>query len=164
MKKLFLAIALMFTASFPVFAGMEHEHSSSHSMPMSKMEDMKHQKDTIETKFDGFNVSLDIMTHKDYQKVMKVMKMEPMKATAGTTHHIALSIRKDNKKVDDAAVNMKVISPDGKEEILTLSFNSDMMNQSVGHFNMQKKGKYQLAVSFKVGNDSHQGGLYYEIK
>ena len=72
MKKLFLTIALMFTASFPVFAGMKHEHS----MPMSKMEDMKHQMDTLEVNADGFAVSFDIMTHKDYQKMMKAMKME----------------------------------------------------------------------------------------
>ena len=160
MKKLFLAIALMFAASFPVFAGMKHEHS----MPMSRMEDMKHQMDTLETKADEFDLSLDIMTHKDYQKMMKVMKMGPMKASSETTHHIAVSISKDNKKVDDAVVNMKVISPDGKEETHVLTYNPDMMYQYVGHFNMPKKGKYQALILFKTGEEKHQGGVYYEVK
>ena len=56
MKKLFLAFALMFAASFPVFAEMKHEHS----MPMSKMEDMKHQMDTLETKADEFDLRLQL--------------------------------------------------------------------------------------------------------
>jgi len=160
MKKLFLAIALIFSASFPVFAGMKYEHS----MPMSRMEDMKHQMDTLETKADEFDLSLDIMTHKDYQKMMKVMKMGPMKASSETSHHIAVSISKDNKKVDDAVVNMKVISPDGKEETHVLTYNPDMMYQYVGHFNMPNKGKYQALILFKTGEEKHQGGVYYEVK
>ena len=160
MKKLFLAIALMFTALFPVSAEMKHEHS----MPMSKMEDMKHQMDTIEEKIDGFDVSFGIMTHKGYQNMMKVMKMGFMKPASGTTHHIAVSIRKDNKKIEDAAVNMKVVSPDGKEETHVLTYNPDMMYQYVGHVNMPKKGKYQALILFKTGEEKHQGGVYYEIK
>ena len=160
MKKLFLAIALTTAAAFPVSAEMKHEHS----MPMSKMDDMKHQMDTLEEKIDGFDVSFDIMTHKDYQKMMTAMKMDFMKPSTGTTHHIAVSIRKDNKKIEDAAVNMKVISPDGKEETCILTYNPDMMSQYVGHFNMPKKGKYQALVLFKIGEEKHQGGVYYEIK
>ena len=164
MKKLFLTIALTTAAAFPAFAGMEHEHSSSHSMQTAKMEDMKHQMDTLEAKIGGFDVSLDIMTHKDYQKMMKVMKMEPMKPASGTTHHIALTIRKDGSKMEDSAVAIKVTGPDGKEESKTMSYNQDMMYQFTGHFNMPKKGKYQLAVSFKVGTETHQGLVYYEVK
>ena len=163
MKKMFLAITLISVTSIPAFAGMQHEHSG-HSMQTAKMEDMKHQMDTLEVNADGFAVSFDIMTHKDYQKMMKAMKMEPMKTATGTTHHIAVSIRKDNKKIEDAAVNMKVISPGGKEETNMLSFNPDMMNQYVGHFNMPKKGKYQVMILFKTGEEKHQGGVYYEIK
>lgn len=159
MKKLFLTIALTTAVAFPVLAGMQHEHSS-----MAKTEDLSHKMETLETKADGFDVSFDIMTHKDYQNMMKVMKMDFMKPASGTTHHIAVSIRKDNKKIEDAAVNMKVISPDGKEETNMLSFNPDMMNQYVGHFNMAKKGKYQVMILFKTGEEKHQGGVYYEIK
>lgn len=160
MKKLFLAIALMVTASFPVLAGMKHEHS----MPMTKMEDMKHEMDTLETKIDGYDISLDIMTHKDYQKMMKVMKMEPMKTASGTTHHVAVTLRKDGSKVEDAAVAIKVTSPVGKDESREMHYNMDMMSQYTGHFNLQKKGKYQLAVSFKVGNETHQRVVHYEVK
>ncbi len=160
MKKLFLAIALMFTASFPIFAEMKHEHS----MPMSKMEDMKHEMDTIETKIDGLDVSLDIMTHKDYQKMMKVMKMEPTKPDSGTTHHIAVTVRKDGSKVEDASVAIKVASPDGKDDSREMPYNRDMMSQYTGHFNMQKKGKYQLLITFEVGREKHQGVVHYEVK
>lgn len=164
MKKLFLAIALTTAATFPVYAAMDHDHSSSHSMQTAKMEDMKHQMDTLETRIDGFDVSLDIMTHRDYQKMMKVMKMDFMKPTSGTTHHIAATIRKGGNKVEDAAVNIKIISPDGKEEIHLLTYNPDMMSQYVAHFNMPKKGKYQALILFKTGEEKHQGGVYYEVK
>lgn len=159
MKKLFLAIALTTAAAFPALAGMQHDHSS-----MAKAEDMSHKMETLETKADGFDVSFDIITHKDYQNMMKVMKMGFMKPASGTTHHIAVSIRKDNKKIEDAAVNMKVVSPDGKEETHMLTYNSDMMYQYVGHFNMPQKGKYQVMILFKTGEEKHQGGVYYEVK
>lgn len=159
MKKVLLAIAMGIIINSPAMAEMKHDHGS-----MAKMEGMKHQMDTLEAKADGFDLSLDIMTHKDYQKMMKAMKMDFMKPASGTTHHIALSIRKDNKKIDDAAVNMKVVSPDGKEETQMLTYNPDMMFQYVGHFNMQKKGKYQVMILFKTGEEKHQGGVYYEVK
>src|SRR3972149_517292 len=116
MKKMFLAITLISVTSIPAFAGMQHEHSG-HSMQTAKMEDMKHQTETFETKIGGYGISLDIMTHRDYQNMMKAMKMEFMKPASGTTHHIAVTIRKGVEKVEDAVVNLKVVSPDGKEEI-----------------------------------------------
>lgn len=154
MKKLFLPITLAtIAASFPVFGEMKHEHS----MPMSKME-------ALETKADGFDISFDIMTHKDYQKMMKRMKMEPMKAEAGTTHHVAVTIIKDGNRIEDAEANLKVISPDKKEETHALTYNLDMMSQYVGHFNMSKKGKYQFLITFDAGKEKHQGLVYYEVK
>lgn len=159
MKKLFLTIALMVTASFPALAGMQHDHSS-----MVKVEDMSHKMETLETKADGFDVSFDIMPHKDYQKMMKEMKMEPIKATAGTTHHAAVTVRKDGKRIEDAVASLKVIGPDKKEETHELTYNPDMMNQYVGHFNMLKKGKYQALILFKTGEEKHQGGVHYEVK
>ena len=160
MKKLFLAIGLMVTTSFPVSAEKKHEHS----MPMSKMEDMKHQMDTLEVNADGFAVSFDIMTHKDYQKMMKAMKMTYMNPTPGTSHHIAVTIRKDGSKIENAVLNLKVTGPGGVEEAKSMPYNQDMMFQHTGHFSMSKKGKYQLAVSFKVGAETHQGVVHYEVK
>lgn len=165
MKKLFAAvIATAFLGSAGSVAFAEMDHSMGSKGPMAKMEDMKHQMDTLEAKIDGFDVSFDFMTHNDYQKMMKMMKMEFMKPATDNTHHIAVSIKKDAINVEDAAVNMKVISPDGKEETHMLTYNPDMMAQYVGHFNMREKGKYQVIILFKVGEDTHQGGVYYEIK
>lgn len=160
MKKLFLAIALTTATALPAISGMQHDRS----MPMSKMEDMKHEMDTIETKIGRLDVTLDIMTHKDYQKMMKVMKMEPMETASGTTHRIAVTVRKDGSKVEDAAIVIKVTSPDGKDDSREMPYNRDMMFQYTGHFNMQKKGKYQLLISLEVGKEKHQGGVYYEVK
>lgn len=163
MKKLFLAIALTTAAAFPVSAAMDHDHSSSHKS-MSKKEDMSHKMETLEAKIGGYDVSLDIMTHKDYQKMMKAMKMTYMNPTPGTSHHIAVTVRKEGSKIENAVLNLKVTGPDGGEETKSMPYNQDMMFQHTGHFSMSKKGKYQLAVSFKVGNETHQGILNYEVK
>ena len=159
MEKVLLAIAAGIIINSPAMAEMKRNHGST-----AKMEDVKHQMETLEAKADGFDVSFDISTHNEYQMMMKAMKMGFMKPTADTTHHIAVSIKKGGIKVEDAAVNMKVISPDGKEDTPMLTYNPDMMAQYVGHFNMREKGKYQVIILFKVGEDTHQGGVYYEIK
>ena len=164
MKKLFSAIAIVTMASSPVFGAMDHDHSSSYSMHAAKKEDMSHKMETLEAKVGGYDVSLDIMTHKDYQKMMKAMKMTFMNPTPGTSHHIAATVRKDGNKIENAVLNLKVAGPDGVEETKAMPYNQDMMFQHTGHFGMSKKGKYQLTVSFKVGNESHQGVVHYEVK
>ncbi len=120
--------------------------------------------DALETKIGGYDVGLDIMTHKDYQNMMKAMKMTYMNPTPGTSHHIAVTIRKDGSKIENAVLSLKVTGPDGVEETRAMPYNQDMMFQHTGHFSMSKKGKYQLAVSFKVGTETHQGLVHYEVK
>lgn len=146
MKKLFLTIGILAALLFPAFAEMGHKTATQCAM------------------IDNFDLCFDIMPHKDYQKMMKGMKMEPMKAAADTTHHVAVTIRKDGIKIKDASANLKAVSPDGREESRVLSYNPDMMSQHVGHFNMPKKGKYQLVITFESGKEKHRGGIFYDVK
>lgn len=146
MKKLFLTIGILAALLFPAFAEMGHKTATQCAM------------------IDNFDLCFDIMPHKDYQKMMKGMKMEPMKAEAGTTHHVAVTIRKDGKGIEDAEANLKAISPSKKEETHTLTYNPDMMSQYVGHFNMPKKGKYQVMITFESGKEKHRGGIFYDVK
>lgn len=146
MKKLFLTIGIFAALLFPAFA------------------DMGHKMATQCAKIDDFDLCFDIMPHKDYQKMMKEMKMEPMKAEKGTTHHVAVTIRKDGTRIEDAVVNLKVTGPDKKEEAHVLTYNPDMMLQYVGHFNMPKKGKYQMLITFESGKEKRQGKVVYEVK
>lgn len=162
MKNLLIALMLA-VFSFPAMAEMQHDHSSQ-SMQMARMEGMKHQLTTQCARIDDFDLCFDIMPHKDYQKMMEDMKMEPMKAEKGTTHHVAATIRREGVKVEDASATLKVVSPDGKEETSVLNYNPDMMYQYVEHFNMRKKGKYQVLITFEIGKEKHQGKVVYEVK
>jgi hypothetical protein len=146
--------------SSSVSAEMER-HPSSHAKPIAEA---GHKMETLEAKVDGFDVSFDIMTHKAYQDMMTKMKMDFMKPASGTTHHIAVTIRKEGQKVEDAKVEAKVVAPDGTEVTKKLPYNPDMMYQYVGHFHMAQKGKYQVLVTFEIGKERHQGKVVYEVR
>ncbi|MBE9504092.1 MAG: hypothetical protein IME96_07945 [Proteobacteria bacterium] len=138
-----------------------HEGHEMHGGQTMKMPEGMSMKTMI---IDDYKVTVEIWDVPAYEKMMKDMKMKPMQPAPGAAHHIAVSIRKDNRKIENAAVKMKIISPGGKPQIVTLSYNPDMMHQYVGHFNMAQQGKYQVMTLFKIEGQKHKGGYWYEKK
>jgi hypothetical protein len=124
--------------------------------------DMKME--TREVLVEGVKVVFQIMTNAEHQKMLTDMKSkeEPEK---GTTHNVAvvLTDEKTKKEIMDAQVKMKLIDPKGGEQVKSLRV-SEAMKSYDNYFNLADKGKYQLLVVFKVGDQARNAGVYYDRK
>jgi len=120
--------------------------------------------DTKEVLVEGVKVSFQMMANDEHRKMLKDMKMRE-DIEAGTTHNITVTLKdeKSQKEITNAQINMKVVDPKGKDQIKTLKFEGEMKSYDA-YFNLPEKGKYQVMVLFKVGDQKKTAGIYYEIK
>ena len=150
-----LAIVAFFVL-LPSASLAQHQHGGAKSEPM-KM-------DTKEVMVEGVKAVFMVMANKEHIKMLADMKMNE-KPEAGTTHNITVVLKDDQtqKEITDAVVKMKVIDPAGKDQIKTLKAEKEMKSYD-GYFKLSEKGKYQLLISFKVGEKTRNAGVYYEVK
>ena len=113
---------------------------------------------------EGVKVSFTVMANDEHRKMLKDMKMKE-DIEPGTTHNITVVLKdeKTEKEITDAQINMKVVDPKGKDQIKPLKY-EDMMKSYDAYFNLPEKGKYQMMILFKVGEQKRTAGIYYEIK
>jgi len=120
--------------------------------------------DTKEVLVEGVKVTFQMMANDEHRKMLKDMKMKE-DIESGTTHNITVTLKdeKNQKEITNAQVNMKVVDPKGKDQIKALKY-EDMMKSYDAYFNLPEKGKYQVMVLFKVGDQKRTAGIYYEVK
>jgi hypothetical protein len=101
---------------------------------------------------------MDMAAHK---KMLKEMKMK-VEINPQATHNIAvvLTDTRTNQPVHDAIVKMKVINPKGEDQIKVPDF-TPAMNQFSADFVLAEKGKYQILILFKSGDQKRAVGFYY---
>jgi hypothetical protein len=56
-----------------------------------------------------------------------------------------------------------VVDPKGKDQVKALKYEGEMKSYD-GYFNLPDKGKYQVMILFKTGDQKKTAGIYYEIK
>ena len=144
----------LFVLSSLAFA--QHQHGGASAGGSMKME----SKDVL---VEGVKVSFVIMANDEHKKMLKDMKMKE-DIEPGTTHNITVTLKdvKTQKDITDATVTMKVVDPAGKDQIKTLKF-ENLMKSYDAYFNMKEKGKYQVMVLFKAGDQKRTAGIYYEV-
>jgi len=120
--------------------------------------------DTKEVLVEGVKVTFQMMANDEHQKMLKDMKMKE-DIEAGTTHNITVTLKneKTQKEILDAKITMKVVDPKGKDQIKTLKYEGEMKSYDA-YFNLPEKGKYQVMILFKVGEQKKTAGVYYEVK
>jgi len=133
------------------------QHTHGPSATQTKM-------DTRDVLVEGVKVTFQIMANQEHKKMLKDMKMKE-DVEAGTTHNITVTLKdeKTQKEITDAQINMKVVDPKGKDQIKMLKYEK-MMKSYDAYFNLPEKGKYQVMVLFKIGEQKRTAGIYYEIK
>ena len=91
-------------------------------------------------------------------------KNEGMTMDADSTHEISVSLIDEatQKPITDAAINLKIIRPDGSDKIKMALWMKGMDHYGTD-FKMNQKGKYQILTLFKVGEKKHKTGFYYEL-
>jgi hypothetical protein len=120
--------------------------------------------DTKEVIVEGVKVTFQIMANDEHKKMLKDMKMKE-DIESGTTHNITVTLKdeKIHKEIPNAQINMKVVDPKGKDQIKALKY-EEMMKSYDAYFNLPEKGKYQVMILFKVGEQKKTAGIYYEVK
>jgi hypothetical protein len=159
MKRLWLVLIMSVLGLF-IFTSIslaQHSHGGMSMGTPMKME-------TKEVLVEGMKVTFQIMANDEHRKMLKDMKMKE-DIEPGTTHNITVTLKdeKTQKEITNAQVNMKVVDPKGKDQIKTLKYEGEMKNYDA-YFNLPEKGKYQVMVLFKVGEQKKTAGIYYEIK
>ena len=159
MKKLISVLGILFFClfTFTSISLAQHSHGGMTTGTSMKM-------DTKEVLVEGVKVSFQIMANVDHKKMLKDMKMKE-DIEPGTTHNITVTLKdeKAQKEITNAQINMKVVDPKGKDQIKTLKYEGEMKSCDA-YFNLPEKGKYQVMVLFKVGEQKRTAGIYYEIK
>jgi hypothetical protein len=56
-----------------------------------------------------------------------------------------------------------VVDPKGKDQVKPLNYD-DSMKSFDAYFNLKEKGKYQILILFKVGEQKRTAGIYYDVK
>jgi hypothetical protein len=120
--------------------------------------------DTKEVLVEGVKVTFQMMANDEHRKMLKEMKMKE-DIEAGTTHNMTVTLKdeKTQKEIANALVTMKVVDPKGKDQIKTLKYEGEMKSYDA-YFNLPEKGKYQVMILFKVGDQKRTAGIYYDMK
>jgi hypothetical protein len=120
--------------------------------------------DTKEVLVEGVNVVFQIMANQEHLKMLKDMKMKE-DIEPGTTHNISVILKdeKTQKEITDAQITMKVVDPKGKDQVKPLKYEEMMMSYDT-YFNLPEKGKYQVMILFKIGDQKRTAGIYYDLK
>lgn len=155
-NRLALGIAVLCMLS-PALSSAQHGHGHGSAGSSMKM-------DTREVLVENVKVTFQIMANAEHRKMLKDMQMKD-DVEVGTTHNVTVVLmdQATQKVVTDAAVSMKVVDPQGKDQIKSLKYENAMKSYD-GYFNMLEKGKYEIFVLVKRGDQKKTAGIYYEVK
>ena len=158
MKRLFSTVMVIVLSLF-FFSSLSSAQHMHGGMTGSSM-----KMDTREVLAEGVKVTFQIMANGEHQKMLKDMKMKE-EVEPGTTHNITVTLKdeKTQKDVTGAQVTLKVVDPKGKDQIKELKY-EDTMKSYDAYFTLPDKGKYQVIVLVKKGDQKIPAGIYYEIK
>ena len=159
MKKMMLVLGMTIFSLF-VFSSLSVAQHSMGGMSMGTTMKM-FTKDVL---VEGVQVTFQIMENEEHQKMLKEMKMKE-DIEPGTTHNITVTLKdeKTKKEIPNAQITMKVVDPMGKDQVKALKY-QDAMKSYDAYFKLPDKGKYQVIMLFKIGEQKRTAGIYYEVK
>ncbi len=159
MRRLISIMGILFFGLFTFMSVSlaQHSHGGMTTGTSMKM-------DTKEVIVEGTKVVFQIMVNDEHKKMLKDMKMKE-NIEPGTTHNITVTLKDDKtqKEITDAQINMKVVDPKGKDQIKLLKYEEAMKSYDA-YFNLPDKGKYQVMILFKIGEQKKTAGIYYDLK
>lgn len=139
-----LGLIMIITAG-QALAGSASHSSADASHQTTEKGSFKHQQtvEGVKTEFEIMSLASMNMTDPD-----------------GRTHHIMLKLYDENSKnqIKKAVGKIKVINPDGTEQIGTLKDYSGIL---AANFNFQHKGKYGVICLFKVDEKKRLVKFWY---
>ena len=143
--------------TLPVCGLAQQPHGHGAPAPGTRM-------DVREVLVQGLKVTFQIMDNAGHRKMLKEMKMA-VDIEAGTTHNVTVILTDvaSGQTVTDAAVSMKVVDPQGKDQVKSLKYEKSMKSFDA-FFNLPLKGRYELLVLVRTGDVKRTAGLAYELQ
>jgi hypothetical protein len=128
-------------------------HGATHEMNMP----------TQDVLVEGIIVGFAVMPNAEHNKMLRQMKMKD-DIEPGTTHNIMVTLKdqKTLQPVTGAALGVRVVDPSGGDQLKTMKFEPSM-NSYDAYFNMPAKGKYQILVLIRQGDQRKTAGIYYDV-
>lgn len=171
MKHIFTTTAVLIALFWTVPVLAQHQHGGMSGMP--GMGEGKKPESNIGNETSpnrtfllegGIKAAFSMMTMAGHKKMLKDMNMKA-EMDPQATHNIAVALTDTatNTPVGGAVVKMKVIDPNGKDQVKLLDY-TPLMNQYGGDFILPVKGKYQILILFKAGGKKEAAGFYYLLK
>ena len=159
MKQLGLVLGIFVLGLLVLSSVSIAQHGGHGGMGSSAM-----KMETREVLVEGVKVTFQIMANDEHRKMIKEMKMKE-EVEPGTTHNITVTLKdqKNQKEITDAQMTVKVVDPKGKDQIKSMKFEGEMKSYDA-YVNLPDKGKYQVIVLVKKGDQKIPAGIYYEIK
>src|SRR4030043_2485621 len=159
MKQLVLVLGIFVLGLLVLTSVSIAQHGGHGGMGSSSM-----KMETREVLAEGVKMTFQIMANDEHRKMLKEMKMKE-DVEPGTTHNITLTLKdeKTQKEITDAQVSMKLIDPKGKDQIKDMRYEGAMKSFDA-YVNLPDKGKYQVMVLVKKGDQKIPAGIYYEVK
>lgn len=154
------ASIVLFALSIPTAAVSQGGHGGGHG---SASGGATMEMETRDVLVDGIKVSFSVMDNPAHRKMLDEMKMNET-IEPGTTHNITVVLmdQKKHQEITDAKVSMRVVKPGGSDEIKTLKY-EEMMKSYDAYFNLDQKGKYEILVLFRFGDQKKTAGIEYEL-
>ena len=156
MKKIIAIIIMFITISLVSsnFGSADTSHEGHGKTDMSAPSAME----SAGTKGTFKHEAVDKHIRAEFQ-IMSLASMN-MKDPNGATHHVMVKLVHDsmNHPIKDATGKIKVIEPDGKEQINTLKNYNGIF---VANFSFEKTGKYGVICMVKVDGEKHAFKFWY---
>jgi hypothetical protein len=157
-KYQWLALAVVVAGIWiPSFSWAQHSHGHGSGGGSMKM-------DSREVLVEGLKVTFQIMANAEHRQMLKEMKMKD-DVEPDTTHNVAvvLTDQSTQKEIADATVSMKVVGPQGRDQIKSLKYEGSMKSYDA-YFTLVQKGRYEMLVLIKTADQKRTAGIYYELK
>ncbi len=159
-KKRYIAFGLIMTLLLAglAYAQGQHDHGgsggSTHDMGSMPTQDVL---------VEGAVVGFAVMANPEHLKMLRDMKMKE-DIEPGTTHNITITLKdqQSGQPITGATVSLRVVDPGGKDQIKTLKFEPSM-NSYDAYFNMPDKGRYQILMLARYGEQKKTAGIYHEV-
>lgn len=152
----------------PLPSAAQHSHQEGAGAGQEKKAPPSAEPETSSTRAflleGGIKAVFSIAPMAEHKKMLQAMKMK-VEVNPRATHNVAVSLTdtRANQPVLNAVVKMKVISPQGKEQVQLLDA-IPAMNQYGQDFDLTEKGRYQVLILFRNGGKKTAAGFYYRLK
>ena len=108
--------------------------------------------------------SFMVMLNENHRNMLKNMRLKD-DIEPGTTNNIMVKLKEypSGKEITKEHVTLKVVAPDGKEQLKTANY-KEMMKTWDAYFVLSESGKYEISVIVEKDGQERTVGFTHDLK